>query len=740
MRVSNPDQSASVASFFQTPKVSKCDQSVLGEPLKLDHQDSTGFSKLLAAGHPDADAKASGLKSLVAVRGRILPSKAALERRAETVSHSGSSSSRDAVSSSAGQAPGVPVAAKKSGGSDSGARPSRDFLHSDDLPADPRLQDPAELALEAAAAAAIAALSSKSAPSAASASPGKDSAGVLLGQQADSAFGSQTQISDASLLSAIPSVQETALGATAGLELGKNILPAAARSTGNASSALGGPKAALVDDSIDAGVVPVSSPLVSTVGGNLQITPQLLDALASASRAHFTVDQNQAALDALNGEYSQAPGEASAVFDTQGGQPAVNNVVEGSLLLLPAVNDVLRGSTAVLQGQQVVKAADPASVSPVDSTSAQVIPTVITPAQKTVTSVPLLSSSNGQLPPSVQSFAQSVNGAANATDKAPSREKIIAPTVRESSSVRSASSLEVAVSEPRFVANSDSQSSELPFGGQSSGGDFLAQSEDKPSRFEVQGLNPGASGKAAGALNLPGSSAVVSASPRHGTLGANEGSVSKESLVVPNFSSEETTSGLSSSEAASPAVDATEIGTPSALPSVAAPQVFEADSKPKVLPPVHVKAGEVWRTVHDAVQRARSENPNHLAVEVRLEDGSSLGVELRMGSAGLQASFRSESQTLLKSIENQWNGFVTKESSNLKVVSAAFEGRSDFGSGGFSDGSTSGGERRQQMENAAASASLGRDGSPVSKNAAAKAAAAESLNPTAQSSVEVLYA
>ncbi|MEI6870738.1 MAG: hypothetical protein WCL08_00510, partial [Verrucomicrobiota bacterium] len=230
MRVSNPDQAASVASFFQAPKISKQDQSALGETLKVDHQDPAGFSKLLVGGHPDADAKSIGLKSLAAVRGRLSSNKVSSDRRSDAVSQSGSSdvsNASDAVSSSSRQAAGAPVAARESGGSDPRDRSSRDLLHSNDLPADPRLQDPAELALEAAAAAAIAALSSKNTPSTPGASSVKDSAGVALGQQSDLSFGSQVQILDASLLGTIPSVQETALAAVAGLELGKNILPAA---------------------------------------------------------------------------------------------------------------------------------------------------------------------------------------------------------------------------------------------------------------------------------------------------------------------------------------------------------------------------------------------------------------------------------------------------------------------------------------------------------------------------------
>ena len=308
----------------------------------------------------------------------------------------------------------------------------------------------------------------------------------------------------------------------------------------------------------------------------------------------------------------------------------------------------------------------------------------------------------------------------------------------ESSSSKSGVLSEATVGDRPLVANLEPQSSGLSSDNQSKGGSLSDQSESGTLRSNARSANLGSPAKGGLTSNAHGSLSDVAPSPRHGTLGANEESVSKESLVLQNLSSEEDSSVVLRSEAASP--DLTEANTPVPALASTTPQVYGADSKPKVLPTVHTKAGEVWRTVHDAVQRARSENPNHLAVEVRLDDGSSLGVELRMGAEGLQASFRSESQTLLKSIENQWNGFVTKESSNLKVVHAAFEGRSSFGWGGLSDGSANGGERRQQFEDAAASASFGRGSAATSENGAADEGAAEPSNPFANSPVEVLYA
>jgi hypothetical protein len=95
-------------------------------------------------------------------------------------------------------------------------------------------------------------------------------------------------------------------------------------------------------------------------------------------------------------------------------------------------------------------------------------------------------------------------------------------------------------------------------------------------------------------------------------------------------------------------------------------------------------------------------------VEVTLDDGSSFGLEVRMSASGLQASFRSESQPLLKALESNWAVYLAKETADAKVVSAAFEGRSGFG--GFSNEGSNAGERRQQLEDNASAASLaGRD-------------------------------
>jgi hypothetical protein len=138
--------------------------------------------------------------------------------------------------------------------------------------------------------------------------------------------------------------------------------------------------------------------------------------------------------------------------------------------------------------------------------------------------------------------------------------------------------------------------------------------------------------------------------------------------------------------------------------ATSATQPTEASSV-KVQPPVEVNRADLWDAVREAVMKVSSENPSHISVELRLGDGSSVGVELRMGASGLEASFRSESNALLKSLESQWGGFLSKESPDLRVASAVFEGRSSFGT--FSDSGRNGRELRQQMEDSADAATLG---------------------------------
>lgn len=131
----------------------------------------------------------------------------------------------------------------------------------------------------------------------------------------------------------------------------------------------------------------------------------------------------------------------------------------------------------------------------------------------------------------------------------------------------------------------------------------------------------------------------------------------------------------------------------------------ETLSKPVVEGPRQVHNNvELWKAIGDAVQRVRSENPRHLAVELRMGDGSTVGLELRMGAAGVEAAFKSDSHGLLKALESQWAAFAERGASEpIKVASAVFEGRTgpDY-SGGGGDAQ----EKREAFEDSAAAAAL----------------------------------
>ncbi|MEI6714531.1 MAG: hypothetical protein WCO60_12310 [Verrucomicrobiota bacterium] len=128
-------------------------------------------------------------------------------------------------------------------------------------------------------------------------------------------------------------------------------------------------------------------------------------------------------------------------------------------------------------------------------------------------------------------------------------------------------------------------------------------------------------------------------------------------------------------------------------------------SKPVVEAPRQVHNNtELWKAIGDAVQRVRSENPRHLAVELRMGDGSTVGLELRMGAAGVEAAFKSDSHGLLKALESQWAAFTERSASEpIKVTSTVFEGRTGLDySGGGGDAQ----EKREAFEDSAAAAAL----------------------------------
>jgi hypothetical protein len=252
---------------------------------------------------------------------------------------------------------------------------------------------------------------------------------------------------------------------------------------------------------------------------------------------------------------------------------------------------------------------------------------------------------------------------------------------------------------------------------------FTDQNPKNPTRDTVPVIPVKVSQLSSARVSAPISKPV----PLSGTLGATEKAVSKDSTVLSVLTLDETAPVKTQESGLGTVVDRGSLAQVPAPVLGGTRALSEIDSKPAVLPSVTVKGNEVWKVVTDALLRARSENPSHLAVEVRMDDGSTLGLEVRMSSTGLHASFRSESQTLLKTLEAQWSGFVTKESPEAKVTAAVFEGRSSFGNP--TESNTNGGERRQQMEDAASSAALSR-GSLSSKSEQGAPAAPKQITPS----------
>jgi hypothetical protein len=243
-------------------------------------------------------------------------------------------------------------------------------------------------------------------------------------------------------------------------------------------------------------------------------------------------------------------------------------------------------------------------------------------------------------------------------------------------------------------------------GADASGGDSSNHSGDQKTQDQTPSAPSLIPVKVSALQNSRSSAALNNPLVQSGTLGASEQPVPKEASTASLQTLDETAPAKSQDAVLNAFADKASLAQVPVASGNGVSPLSEAAAKPTVLPPVSAKGNEVWKVVSDALQRARSENPSHLAVEVRMEDGSTLGLEVRMSSAGLQASFRSESQTLLKTLEAQWAGFIAKEPSDSKVASATFE--SHAGLGNFGESSTSGGERRRQMEDASTSASLSR--------------------------------
>jgi hypothetical protein len=227
-----------------------------------------------------------------------------------------------------------------------------------------------------------------------------------------------------------------------------------------------------------------------------------------------------------------------------------------------------------------------------------------------------------------------------------------------------------------------------------------ADSSGDPNGENARHQNPG--GSLLSAQNSRPASSSFGAKPETALVGMQGASVEGEMTPV----SLELDVALGSPEDASgSSTSATTFTSGGTVSGGAALNQLGEVSGARVEPPVRVNRAEVWDAVRESILRVASENPSHISVELRLDDGSTVGVELRMSSAGLQASFRSESNALLKTLESRWNGFLSGESPDLKVASAVFEGRSSFG--GFSDSGRNGRELRQQMQDSADAAALG---------------------------------
>jgi len=742
MKVSNPEQANFVASFFQTPKADKADRSVTNDVTGLDQNDPSGFSKLLGVGRVDSTAKLNSIARKDSRSSRVAaPDRA--NRAEQKDAGSTSQSPAPATASSASQKPQENAFQKDAS--------LKDSLHSDQLPSDPRLQDPAELALEAAAAAAVAAFSLGAQAS----MPAQDAAPVAsdvlsslsasLGESAASlttSTPSSSPITDAALLAFQDKFRAPGLASVGGnnsnATLGKNVQPAVAGQPAGPQVAApvqvaiaSQASAQAANDTATTTLLPQFLPSADQGSVTIQISPLLLDAVAKQSRAQFSAEQNQTALQALNGTASQEAEAQSSVLTAQGAlaapvqiaAPLDASIASVARLVVPVVKELPRASVP-LASPQTSQAYISTAASGAALPNSQIQSAAVSQAVQALANAmsPLTQGAAAQqdlpLTNAVgEFFAAAQEAALNASKTASSKQGVAVSTDKAVVSVQP----EVALVAPVLSQPAGEHASN---GGQSN---FQSQSNAQQAQPQHVALTSA----------IAPESVAPAPEAKHGTLGANGTSVVRENTPTQEQSTVETPS-VSSGETSSPAADRSLSDTPVSVPvHLHTPEV---KSKPTVLPPVQVKAGEVWRTVQDAVQRARSENPNHLSVEVRLEDGSSLGVELRMSSAGLQASFRSESQTLLKSIEAQWNGFVAKETADLKVVNASFEGSANFGAGNFSENGTSGGDRRQQMENNAASASLSRDfRTPASPEGAKSSSVAESAVST-QPPVEFLYA
>ncbi len=535
------------------------------------------------------------------------------------------------------------------------------------LPADPRLQqDPAEVAIEAAAIVAAQLLAVPQAEAPAQAAAGTESqppvGEVLVGQFGEG--GGQNSIADQASIRSFQASLRPSLGSAAAAPTQGGPVPNPVQSaTGLPSPLMGAQTSGEINSGslapivvLQPSLVSASIPRSSDPADFASPVPVLVSQVSvglNAQTVSLSVSSDQLAQLALAGENRAQAAASISPSDLQGPSGAVEQPLLGLSQSLPTL------AQARVQGQPDLTA-QVAGAAAAESVAAQVVPSDTVAVEDQSGIVRLKSDQSAAANQSVQN----------------------APL--QSAVVNGASGKNPA----------DSSAGE--------------NSKERQAAAQAPSVE-----RTSGRMGAP-SSRPVSSPPKSdvqaGTLGANNGSVQHESAPV-RLSEEQSFPVQTQEGSGAPVVGKPVSGavSPSGILSLDNQRpAQEVASKPVLLPPAQVKANEVWKVVSDAIQRARSENPSHLAVEVRLDDGSTLGLEVRMSSTGLHASFRSESQTLLKTLETQWAGFVSKEPTDSKVTSAVFEGRTGFGSSTDSNGNA--GERRQQMEDSSASGSLSRGG------------------------------
>jgi hypothetical protein len=125
------------------------------------------------------------------------------------------------------------------------------------------------------------------------------------------------------------------------------------------------------------------------------------------------------------------------------------------------------------------------------------------------------------------------------------------------------------------------------------------------------------------------------------------------------------------------------------------PVVSESASSPVNVP--------LWREISDVVRRVSSQDPSHLAMNLRLSDGSVVDLDLRVVNSGLHATFKTESRELLATLESRWSEFMERNHPNLRLVSSVFEGNVGLDLGFSHNGN---GQQRETLEDFVASSGL----------------------------------